>query len=78
MALGTNCTPAYVGAQKIYRADIKAIVQQWFIHEPNNGVLLRAGAELTTLDRFALYGANASAALRPRLKITYTILPPLR
>lgn len=75
VALGTSCTPAYIGAQKIYRADIKAIVQQWFIHEPNNGLLLRAGSELTTLDRFALYGANASVTLRPRLKITYTVLP---
>ncbi len=72
---GTPLGPVYVNGQKIYRANIKSIVQQWFLHEPNNGILLRATGELTTLDRFVLYGTSAPAALRPKLTITYTLLP---
>ncbi len=75
LALGTKCTPAYNGAQKVYRANVKAIVQQWLLREPNNGLLIRASGELSTFDRFVLYGSSALAALRPKLTITYTVLP---
>lgn len=72
---GTPLSAVYVNGQKFYRANIKSIVQQWFLHDPNNGILLRASGELTTLDRFILYGTNAAPALRPKLIVTYTLLP---
>jgi hypothetical protein len=75
LAIATACGAAYDGSQKIYVADVKAIVQQWLLKEPNYGFLLRTAGELATLDRIVLYGAAASPALRPKLTITYTVLP---
>jgi hypothetical protein len=75
LALGTKCAAAYNGFQKVYRADIKSIVQQWLIREPNYGLLVRTSGELSTLDRIALYSSSAPDSLRPKLKITYTVLP---
>ncbi|HTK80880.1 MAG TPA: hypothetical protein VL633_01170 [Bacteroidota bacterium] len=75
LALATTCTPAYEGLQKVYRADIKAIVQQWLLKEPNNGLVIRASGELSTFDRLLVYGASAPAGLRPKITVTYTALP---
>ena len=75
LAIGTKCTPGLSGTQKVYRADVKAIVQQWLLREPNYGFLIRASGELSTFDRFVLYGSAASPALRPKLTITYTVIP---
>ncbi|MBI4810894.1 MAG: hypothetical protein HY800_05535, partial [Ignavibacteriales bacterium] len=36
LVLGTICAPDTSGSQKLYRADIRAMVQQWNIREPNN------------------------------------------
>ena len=74
-ALGTLCVPAYNGTQKIFRSDIKNIVQQWVTHEPNYGIVFRTYNEFISLDRVALYGSNAAFSLKPKLKIVYTILP---
>jgi hypothetical protein len=75
LALGTKCAPGHTGTQKVYRADVKAIVQQWLLREPNYGLLIRASGELSTFDRFVLYGSSAPSALRPKLTITYTVIP---
>jgi hypothetical protein len=64
-----------VGAQKSYRANVKNIVQQWLTREHNNGLAVHAYSEFTTLDRFALYGADAPANLRPTLTVSYTLFP---
>ncbi len=75
LALGTLCEPALSGAQKVYRSDIKGIVQQWTTNFPNYGIVLKTYNETASFDRLALHGANAAPTLRPKLKILYTILP---
>ena len=55
--------------------DIKSFVQQWIATSPNYGMMLRAYNEYISLDGFVFYGANANAAHRPRLTITYTRFP---
>jgi len=61
--------------QKKYGADVKTIVQQWLAGRANNGFILHAYGEFSSLDRFALYNSEALLAQRPRLKITYTVFP---
>ena len=75
LALGALCEPIKIGTQKMYRADIKSIVQQWVTRERNYGILLRTYGEYTTLDRFAFYGAASQDTLRPRVTLKYTVLP---
>ncbi|TLY33317.1 MAG: hypothetical protein E6K56_01210 [Ignavibacteria bacterium] len=75
LALPTICSPEIVGTQKSYRGDVTNIVQQWIGREPNNGFVLRAYGDFTTLDRFAVYGPAAAATLRPKLTVSYTVLP---
>ena len=75
LILGVVCSPERVGGQKFYRADVKNIVQQWISREPNHGFAVHSYAEATTLDRFALYGANAPTGLRPKLTVDYTLFP---
>lgn len=75
VALGTVCTQSYRGNQLIFRANVKSIVQQWLTREPNYGIVLRTAGEFTSFDRFVLHSSSAPAGLRPRLNITYTLLP---
>lgn len=76
LTLSTLCTPKLNDqGQRVYQADIKAIVQLWTTGEPNHGLILRAYGEFFALDRFAIYGGSAAEALRPRLTIKYTVLP---
>ncbi len=75
LALGSLCNPSDSGGYHIYTADVRSIVQQWILRKPNYGIILRPYGETTTFDRFAIYGASAPANLRPRLTITYTVLP---
>jgi len=75
ISLGLTLLPAYDNGQKVYKGNVRFIVQQWLLHQVNRGIILRATGEQTTLDRFILYGANAPAALKPKLTITYTLLP---
>lgn len=75
LALGMLCEPALQGTQKVYRADIKAIVQQWTTNFPNYGIVLKNYNETASFDRIALYGTQAAPLLRPKLKILYTLLP---
>ena len=74
IALGSVCWPKETGEKKIYQGNIKAIVQQWVIGTPNYGIVLRPLGEYSTFDRFAIYG-SASDSLKPKLTITYTVLP---
>ncbi len=76
LAVQIVCTPVTEGGQKYFRGDIRAIVQQWISREPNKGLLLRTLGDFTTMDKFTLYDGTASAALQPKIKITYTLLPP--
>jgi hypothetical protein len=76
LALQILCTPVTEGGQKYFRGDIRAIVQQWISREPNLGLLVRAFGDFTTLDKFALHDRTAPAALQPKIRITYTLLPP--
>jgi hypothetical protein len=73
--LGTLCIPAYNGVQKIFRSDIRNMVQQWVTQGPNYGIAIRTFNEFTSLDRVALYNSKAAPSLKPKLKIVYTILP---
>ncbi len=76
LVLSTVCSPGFVGNQKIYTADLRTMVQLWTTgKEPNDGVVLRPLGEYTTLDRFGLYGIQGNPGLRPKLTITYTLLP---
>lgn len=56
----------------LFQADAKPIVQYWATGKPNYGVALRAMGEITTLDRFAVFGAGSIH--RPRLRIVYSVL----
>lgn len=58
-----------------YIADMRTIVQQWILSEPNYGIVIRPFGEPSTFDRFALHGASAPDIFRPKLTITYTVLP---
>ncbi|MGB9772620.1 MAG: DNRLRE domain-containing protein [Bacteroidota bacterium] len=51
---------------------IAPIVQRWVSGEPNQGIILRAAAENSRLDRFAFYSVTADSLLQPRLFIKYT------
>jgi hypothetical protein len=73
LALGTLCLPVLNGSQKIYRASITPIIQQWISREPNYGLVIRPYGEFIALDRFGLYGSQAAVGLRPKLTITYTV-----
>ncbi|MBI1806711.1 MAG: DNRLRE domain-containing protein [Ignavibacteria bacterium] len=76
LALGTVCSPDPLSIPRVYRADIRSIVQLWLTREPNYGILLRPLGEFLTLDRFAYYSSSApDPALRPKLRIKYTVLP---
>ncbi len=75
LAFPTICSPGIFGTRKSYRGDVTNIVQQWIGREPNNGFVLRSYGDFTTLDRFAIYGPAAAADLRPKLTVSYTVLP---
>ncbi len=77
-AFGTTCSPVsgdtLFGGQKYYTADVKNIVQYWLVRGFNYGFEIHPYGQYTTMDRIALYGAT-SLSYRPKLKITYTVLP---
>ena len=75
LALGTICSPSDSLGYHMYTGDVRTIIQQWIVRKPNYGIVLRPYGEATTFDCFAIYGSSAPAALRPRLTITYTVLP---
>lgn len=75
LILGVTLTPAVDNGQRVYQANVRFIIQQWFLRQSNNGVVLRATGEQTRLDRFVLHGVNSAPALRPKLLITYSLLP---
>lgn len=76
LALGLVCQPVVVGPQKVFRADIRSIVQLWTTgREKNYGLLFRPYGEFTTIDRFSLYGIDGPPGLQPKLTITYTVVP---
>ena len=76
LALQIVCPSAIEGGQKFFRGDIRSIVQQWISRERNLGLLLRTYGDFTTMDKFTLYDHTASTALQPKIRITYTLLPP--
>jgi hypothetical protein len=75
VALGTLASPIDTAGNRVYRADVSAIVQNWRIREPNRGFLVTPYAEFSSLDRFVMYGRDAQPEFRPKLTITYTTFP---
>jgi hypothetical protein len=75
LVLGSICSPEIVGTRKFYRGDVTNIVQQWISREANNGFVLRAYGDFTTLDRYGVFGPAAAAGFRPKLTVSYTTLP---
>ncbi len=56
--------------------DVKALLQQIVSKKPDYEFILRSSGDYISLDRYAFYGITASdSTKRPRLNITYTILP---
>ncbi len=56
--------------------DVKSLLQQIVSKRPDYGFVLRSTGDYIALDRYAFYGVTASDPnKRPRLNITYTILP---
>ncbi len=51
------------------------LVQQWVNRRGNKGLTLVKISEISDLDRLVFYNADAEAARRPRLLITYTSQP---
>jgi hypothetical protein len=74
-ALGTLCTPSIKDGQKIYTADIRAMVQIWLVREPNYGILIRPYSESYSFDHFSIFNNKTVSNLRPKLSIIYSILP---
>ncbi|MBI5022468.1 MAG: DNRLRE domain-containing protein [Ignavibacteriales bacterium] len=74
-ALGTLCSPVIKNGYKIYRADIKTIVQSWLVREPNHGLLIRPYSENYSFDHFSIFNNKAASQLKPKLSIIYTKLP---
>ena len=58
-----------------FQFDVRNIVQQWVIGRQNYGVALRSSEEFIALDRYVVFGADASYSLRPKLFVKYTVLP---
>jgi hypothetical protein len=75
LILGVICSPQRIGVQKYYKANVRNIVQQWISREPNHGLAIHSYGEASTLDRFAIYGADAAPNLRPKLTVSYTLFP---
>jgi hypothetical protein len=76
VSLGTVLSPVNQAPQKLYRADVKNIVQQWVGKQPNYGFALRAFNELTSLDRFSVNGIQGiPVEFQPKLTVTYTLFP---
>ena len=76
ITLGTICSKSSDASHLFYSADIKTIVQQWVVHEPNYGLILSSYGELISFDRFAIFSASSQdLSCRPKLKIKYTVLP---
>jgi len=73
LAFATVCTPTTSNGQTVFQGNITETVQEWITREPNYGLVVRTYGESTILDRFALFGSSASAGLKPRLTITYTV-----
>ena len=71
----TSLVPGYVNGQKVYQANIRFIVQQWFLSVATRDILLKTAGEPTTLDKLVVFGSRSPAALRPKLLITYSLLP---
>ncbi len=58
----------------VYSGDIAWIVQKWIKGDANQGLQLALPDEYFSASRIAIYnGKESNKALRPRLKITYTI-----
>ncbi len=68
-----SSTPYFTKSGGTYTGNITALVQDWLVTRSNRGLVLTTSNELNGLERFIIWGSNASdPALRPRLVITYT------
>ena len=57
-----------------FTGNITSFLRNWINTGENNGLLLRAGNQFNGLELFALHGSDAAElALRPRLRVTYSI-----
>jgi len=55
-----------------FTGDITYFVQDWIRNKNNAGLMLAAGGRYSGVELFALKGADADAAVRPRIIITFT------
>jgi hypothetical protein len=54
--------------------NITSFLRNWINTGENNGLLLKAGNQFNGLELFAIHGSDAAdLALRPRLRVTYSI-----
>lgn len=74
-SLSTSATLSSDSLGPVLKFDVKNIVQQWVTGHTNYGVVLRPLEEYVALDRYVLYGANADTLRRPKLFVTYTVVP---
>lgn len=73
-ALYTLSEKALVNGFTVYRYEIGRFVRQWLHGALHHKVAIGGFDEPNSLDLFVLYGAGSPAALRPRLKIIYSIV----
>lgn len=58
----------------VYSGDIAWMIQKWIKGDANQGILLALPDEFSSASRIAIYSSKeTNKALRPRLKLTYTI-----
>jgi len=74
LSFSITAQPDSADSASIFRANISNIVQQWVIGRPNYGIALRAFGEFNSIDRFVFHAASADSAVRPKLKIVYSII----
>lgn len=73
--LSIDSLNSYVVLSRIdnkFTGDITFFVQDWVRNKNNAGLMLVAGGRFGGVELFALKGANADAAVKPRIIITFT------
>ena len=67
-------TPVQVGTSKVYQFPAASMVQRWVRGSVLKRLAIAGYNESFALDLFSFYGAQSSAAVKPKLTIIYSVL----
>jgi hypothetical protein len=63
-----------IGTSKMYQLSVGPFIQRWIRGATSRRLVIAGVDEWSALDLFALYGAGASKALKPKLTLYYSII----